>query len=170
MLTPQQAQQAADTVPLARAVARKLSYRLFSLSDELEGWALEGVCHLATTWDPTKATWPAYVRWKLPLWVLDQARTYQHTRRHVSYRDIHLVDITTLDEDDEIPSPTCDPAEHVADLDEARRTWAALTDRQRTILTCTLHGDTLAEAGAHLGVSESRACQIRTQAHRDLAA
>jgi RNA polymerase sigma factor for flagellar operon FliA len=54
-------------------------------------------------------------------------------------------------------------------MDAVREGLARLPDRQRTVIALSLDGGaTLAEIGRHLGVTESRACQIRTSGMRTL--
>lgn len=66
-------------------------------------------------------------------------------------------------------------ADEIIDEQEMRvilsRAMSRLSERQRTVVTlCYRHGLTLREVGEMLGVTESRVCQIRSQALRKLRA
>lgn len=175
-MTPEQTERFEMMLPLADYWARKIALRYGQDPAEFTSAAMEGAWKAARTYDESAGVpLRRWARLKIKGSIIDYARAVM--QQSGGHRDeskrvtVIRADMSTESEDQIVLE-----GEHgaysiergYADVevsDELNRILGYLDEREREILVRTIAGDeTLKVVGESMGITESRACQIRTAA------
>lgn len=138
--------------------------------DDAEGVALEALVEAARKFDPAKGTFKAYANRVIAGRIADAKRQEDILSRHERDRQRDGYGAPTRRRVRLTPSSLRvlgTPASQDMAVDHARtmaKVKALLSPRLLTVVEMTAEGKTLKQIGAHLGVSEARACQLLKEA------